>query len=113
MYLEVNGDDVKKFCSGEKDTIDNLQEDNNRLFVLELMLHCADISNPYKPWSMCEEWALVIVEEFSQQGDREKREGLAVSPMMDRDLINLANMQLGFIEFVVTPLVSGMSLLYS
>lgn len=40
-------------------------------------------------------------------GDREKREGLEVSPMMDRDLINLCNMQLGFIEFVVAPLIVG------
>ena len=107
MYLEVNGDDIKRFCSGEKHTIDNLQEESNRLFIMELILHCSDISNPYKPWAVCEQWALLVVEEFSLQGDREKREGIPVSPMMDRELINLANMQMGFVEFVVTPLING------
>ena len=46
-------------------------------------------------------------------GDREKREGLEVSPMMDRDLINLCNMQLGFIEFVVSPLIVGRQLIHA
>ena len=74
---------------------------------MELILHCSDISNPYKPFSICAAWADLVVEEFGQQGDREKREGLEVSPMMDRNLIVLCNMQMGFIEFVVTPLLNA------
>lgn len=107
VFLEVNGDDIKQFCSGAKDNIDSLNEEPNRLFVLELVLHCSDISNPFKPFKICARWADLVVEEFSQQGDREKREGMEVSPMMDRELINLCNMQMGFIEFVVTPLINS------
>jgi hypothetical protein len=33
--------------------------------------------------------------------------GLEVSPMCDRDAISLCNMQMGFIEFVVAPLIIG------
>jgi hypothetical protein len=33
--------------------------------------------------------------------------GLEVSPMCDRDTISLCNMQMGFIEFVVAPLIIG------
>jgi hypothetical protein len=111
VFVEVNGDDTKRFCRGEKETIDCFREDNNRLFVLELLLHCADISNPYKPYDICYKWCLLVVEEFCLQGDREKAENLEVSPMCDRNAIVLANMQMGFIEFVVSPLITGMCLL--
>jgi len=72
------------------------------------MLHCADISNPYKPFEICYKWCLLVVEEFSLQGDKEKAEKLEVSPMCDRNTIVLTNMQMGFIEFVVTPLISAL-----
>ena len=105
LFLEVNGDDTAKFCSGQKDTIDALSEEKDRMFLMEICLHCADISNPYKPFKICAKWADLVVEEFCRQGDREEKEGLEISPMMDRKAINLCNMQMGFIEFVVAPLV--------
>lgn len=105
LFQEVNGDDTAAFCRGEKDGIDSMNEEKDRMFIMEICLHCADISNPYKPFKLCEKWALLIVEEFALQGDREKREGLEVSPMMDRSSIQLCNMQMGFIEFVVAPLI--------
>jgi hypothetical protein len=113
IFCEVNGDDTKRFCKGEKETIDCFREDKNRLFVLELILHSADISNPYKPFDICYKWCLLVVEEFSLQGDKEKSEGLEISPMCDRNAINLANMQMGFIEFVVTPLICGKMLVFA
>jgi len=105
LFLEVNGDDTAKFCSGQKDTIDALSEEKDRMFLMEICLHCADISNPYKPFKICAKWADLVVEEFCRQGDREEKEGMEISPMMDRKAINLCNMQMGFIEFVVAPLV--------
>jgi len=107
LFFEVNGDDVHKFCAGEKNTIDCLAQEKDRLFLLEVCLHCADISNPYKPWKICERWAHLVIEEFARQGDRERSEGLEISPMCDRATINLCNSQLGFIEFVVAPLIIG------
>ena len=104
VFYEVNGKDINSFCRGELSAVDCLAEDSNRLFLLELLLHLADISNPTKPWAICEKWSTQVAEEFARQGDREKVEGLEVSPMMDRSKIVLCNMQLGFIEFVVTPL---------
>ena len=74
---------------------------------MELVLHCSDISTPYKPFAICAKWADLVVEEFCPQGDREQREGLEISPMCDRRAVNLCNMQLGFIEFVVAPLING------
>lgn len=105
LFLEVNGDDTKGFCTGEKDSIDCLREEKNRLFIMELVLHCSDISNPFKPFALCAKWADLVVEEFCRQGDKEKELGMTVSPMCDRDAVNLCNMQMGFIEFVVAPLI--------
>lgn len=85
-----------------------LTDAQQRLFVLELLLHCADISNPYKPFEICAKWADLVVVEFCLQGDREKKEGLEVSMGMDRDTLVLCNMQMGFIDFVVAPLIIGM-----
>ena len=103
----MNGEDTKDYCTGKKTDIDCMKDEKNRLFIMELVLHCSDISNPFKPFAVCEAWALLVVEEFCLQGDREKKEGLAVSPMCDRDSIVLCNMQMGFIEFVVAPLIIG------
>ena len=105
LFLEMNKDDIHNYCAGNKETITVFEQPKERLFILELCLHCADVSNPYKPFALCEKWAYLVVEEFGQQADREKAEGLEVSPMMDRDTINLYNMQMGFIEFVVSPLL--------
>jgi acyl dehydratase len=36
VFLEVNGEDTKAFCSGEKDTIECFAEEKNRMFVDQL-----------------------------------------------------------------------------
>jgi cAMP-specific phosphodiesterase 4 len=70
-------------------------------------LHCSDISNPFKPYELCAKWADLVVEEFFQQGDTEREMGLEISPMCDRNSVALCNMQMGFIEFAVAPLINS------
>jgi len=106
LFLEVNGESTKAFSSMQSETLDALSDEKNRIFILELILHCSDISNPFKPFSICEAWAHLVVEEFSLQGDKERSQGLPVSPMCDRNTTILCNMQMGFIEFAVNPLLS-------
>ena len=48
------------------------------------MVHCADLSNPTKPLELYRQWCDRIMEEFFQQGDRERDSGLDISPMCDR-----------------------------
>lgn len=108
LFLEVHGSEMKSYSSGRTEEVPEVLHDaEQRLFMMELMLHCADISNPYKPFEICSQWSDLVVAEFCAQGDREKKEGLEVSPMCDRDTLNLCNMQMGFIEFVVSPLILG------
>ena len=58
-----------------------------------------------KPTNLCQKWSLLIQEEFFAQGDKERSLGLPVSKMMDRETVDLATLQMGFIEFVIRPLV--------
>ena len=106
LFLEVHGEDTVRFCRGQSEQIECLSDDKNKLFFLEVLLHCSDISNPFKPFFICEQWADLVAAEFFQQGDKEAAMGLDISPMMDRASSNLYNMQLGFIEFVVSPLIN-------
>ena len=54
----------------------------------------------FKTW----EHASRVMEEFFLQGDKEREEGLAVSPMFDRSKADINKAQLGFIDFIVSPL---------
>ena len=44
-----------------------------------------------------------VMEEFFQQGDVEKDEGETVIQMFDRDTVDMAKSQHGFIDFIVRP----------
>jgi len=72
------------------------------------LLHFADISNPVRPFHVCKDWAIVILEEFFAEGDLEKQRGLPVVALHDRERTNLAFSQIGFIDFFAAPLVFSM-----
>lgn len=66
---------MKDYYSNQKEEVVCLNDDKNRSFVMELVLHCSDISNPFKPFAICAKWADLVVEEFCLQGDKERSEG--------------------------------------
>lgn len=79
-----------------------------RTLMLEVLLKCADISNPGKPFSSAKYWANMVQEEFFYQGDMEAQRGLTISPFMDRAHPQLPRMQLNFIEYLVVPLFDAL-----
>ncbi|GFY42749.1 hypothetical protein TNIN_405531 [Trichonephila inaurata madagascariensis] len=81
--------------------LDNYTE---RIQVLQNMIHCADLSNPTKPLEIYKTWVELITEEFFEQGDREREEGLDISPMCDRHNATIEKSQVGFIDYIVHPL---------
>lgn len=83
--------------------------DEDKLLLMQMTLKCADISHPARPWETHERWSLLVCEEFYQQGDRERRLGLPLSPLCDRSQHNLPKSQLGFLAFVVTGAYSALS----
>lgn len=71
--------------------------------VLSLMLHCCDISHPAKDWNLHFRWTQRLMEEFFRQGDKERDLGLPFSPLCDRNSTLVAESQIGFIDFIVSP----------
>jgi hypothetical protein len=52
-------------------------------------MHAADVSNPARQWDQCKKWTDLVLEEFWNQGDLEKKEGLPVSFLCDRLTTNV------------------------
>ena len=89
--------DFMNKCLNENNHI--IENDNQE--YMNLIVHSADISNPTKKFEIYYKWAELVVEEFYQQGDREKELGLNCS--CDRNKVTLFKSQLGFIDFVEKP----------
>lgn len=79
------------------------QERNDQRLLLTCCLHAADVSNPFKPWATCRQWAARVMAEFFRQGDLETKLGLPISPFMDRATTDISKCQLGFVNFVLRP----------
>ncbi|TPP64136.1 Phosphodiesterase [Fasciola gigantica] len=75
------------------------------VLVQQMVLKCADVSNPCRNWESYVTWANLITEEFFKQGDQEKERGLHVFPTMDRLLTTKQKIQTNFIQFIVLPLI--------
>ena len=74
-----------------------------------LLLHSADVSHPTKTWELHKEWTARCMEEFFNQGDREKEMGLDVSPLCDRNTTQVPQSQIGFIDFILIPQFSALN----
>eukprot|EP00930_Biecheleria_cincta_P026921 TRINITY_DN18925_c0_g1_i1.p1 TRINITY_DN18925_c0_g1~~TRINITY_DN18925_c0_g1_i1.p1 ORF type:complete len:923 (+),score=166.75 TRINITY_DN18925_c0_g1_i1:112-2880(+) len=75
----------------------------NKMLIMNTILHSADVSNPARGWEVSKKWADVCIEEFFQQGDQEKALGIPVQFLNDRENLNRPNSQIGFIEFMIAP----------
>ena len=76
---------------------------DNQQIMLDMFLHCSDISNPAKPQRISTIWTQRVYAEFFKQGDLEKEKGLPVSLLCDRDTTDINKAMIGFINFVVKP----------
>ncbi|GAB0089133.1 cAMP-specific 3',5'-cyclic phosphodiesterase, isoform I [Sergentomyia squamirostris] len=76
----------------------------DRIQVLENLVHCADLSNPTKPLPLYKRWVALLMEEFFLQGDKERANGMDISPMCDRHNATIEKSQVGFIDYIVHPL---------
>jgi len=105
---------TSEICDQQAQTPTMLQTDyeenvlnKDTLLWLEVFLHLADVSNPLKPFEICQAWAWRVLDEFFNQGDEELRLGIPVGMLNDRSKVNKPGSQHGFINFLVAPLVIG------
>mmetsp|Transcript_7785 Transcript_7785/g.8901 ORF Transcript_7785/g.8901 Transcript_7785/m.8901 type:complete len:149 (-) Transcript_7785:176-622(-) len=76
---------------------------DDKMMVVKMMVHLADISNPCKPFDLALTWTGLLYDEFFKQGDREEAEGKNISFLMDRKTINIAGSSIGFSKMLVQP----------
>lgn len=83
--------------------------ESHSIALLSSVIHTADISNPAKPQRQMLDMSERVMREFFEQGDREKKIGLPISPLCDRDAICIPKAQKGFIQFFIIPWFEAMS----
>ncbi|XP_055910040.1 cAMP-specific 3',5'-cyclic phosphodiesterase isoform X8 [Eupeodes corollae] len=93
--------ETKKVAGSGVLLLDNYTD---RIQVLENLVHCADLSNPTKPLALYKRWVELLMEEFFLQGDKERENGMDISPMCDRHNATIEKSQVGFIDYIVHPL---------
>ncbi|KAI9360474.1 hypothetical protein DFJ73DRAFT_656215 [Zopfochytrium polystomum] len=81
----------------------------DRKTLLNVAIKCADVNNPTKTIELSKKWTDMIMEEFFMQGDEEKRLGLPISMMNNRESTDVPKCQIGFIDFIVFPLFEAWS----
>ena len=68
---------------------------------MNVLIHSADISNPTKPFYIYFQWAELVIKEFYEQGDKEKKINMPCS--CDRNKVTIFQSQLGFINYIEIP----------
>uniref|UniRef100_A0A8C5LW95 PDEase domain-containing protein n=1 Tax=Leptobrachium leishanense TaxID=445787 RepID=A0A8C5LW95_9ANUR len=72
------------------------------------LIKLCDISNEARPAAHAEIWADALFQEYFLQSDREKAEGLPVTPYMDPDTVSKAQSQSSFISCLIVPLCQAL-----
>jgi len=91
-----------------KEKIPLIAKDSTSLFdeqqsVLNFMIHTSDIAHNSKKFKISQKWTDYLMEEFWQQGDREKRLGLPISFLCDRTTADVPKGQIGFFKAIIIP----------
>ncbi|KAI9257371.1 hypothetical protein BDA99DRAFT_561855 [Phascolomyces articulosus] len=89
--------------------LDESAREEERILLCSALIKCADISNVTRPFRRAVKWAELLAQEFMCQGDLERKLGMPVQPMNDRDKMVLEDMQISFIQFVATSLFESVS----
>lgn len=85
------------------DTFDFANEEHVTCLKM-VLIKCCDISNEVRPMEVSEPWVDCLLEEYFMQSDREKTEGLPITPFMDRERVTKPTAQIGFIKLVLIPM---------
>lgn len=105
--LKQHFDIIMQF--NEKAADMDIGNESDRVLIAQMLIKFADINSPSKPYPLHRQWTDRICEEFYEQGDEEKRRGMAVSPYMDREEPAVAKLQDSFIAHIVSPLAVALN----
>jgi len=85
--------------------IDGPELFNTQQEFLNCLIHTSDISNPTKPLKIYLQWTERVMNEFWNQGDKEKIQHLPISFLCDRNTVNIPKSQIGFMDEICSPLI--------
>ena len=68
-----------------------------------MMFRASDMGHCAKSFDLHQYWVVQQKREFLDQGDEEKKLGIPVSPLCDRENIDVAPCQCGFLEIIAIP----------
>jgi hypothetical protein len=71
--------------------------------ILNYTLHAADLSHNVKSFDLTRQWTRLVMNEFWEQGDLERKEGLPISFNCDRTVANVPRGQIGFLNGIIIP----------
>ncbi|KAI8378483.1 hypothetical protein BD560DRAFT_389492 [Blakeslea trispora] len=108
-YVAKIQDQGNRLKAGEIDFDDPVSREREKILLCSALIKCADISNCARPFELAKKWAMILSEEFSEQGDLEKELGIPVIPINERGKIPLADFQLSFKRFVALKLFEAVS----
>lgn len=97
---EGEGEEEEKFnlLSGNEKTKFEEQQ-----VLLNYLMHSADLGHNCKKYEISKKWVHLLCEEFWLQGDQEKKLGIPVSFLCDRDKIDVPASQVNFLRgFIIS-----------
>jgi hypothetical protein len=71
--------------------------------VINFIVHTADLSHNSKEFEISKKWTYLLMEEFWNQGDTEKKANLPISMFCDRTTAEIPKSQIGFIKAIIIP----------
>jgi hypothetical protein len=74
------------------------------MLVLSTLVVMGDIGHVSKVFELHNVWTRRITDEFYRQGDKERAQGLSISPLCDRATGNVSKSQVGFFQYLILPL---------
>lgn len=109
--MAKHSEHLNEFKTIMEDRFDWLRVDHKES-MMKMFIKAADVSNETRPMDVAEPWLECLLQEFFQQSDAEKLEGLPTAPFMDREKVTKSSAQIGFIKFVLIPLYEALSELF-
>eukprot|EP01083_Nonionella_stella_P078813 215911_1 len=108
-----HGKHMKSMTSLTKKLNSNVEmNDDDRLDLVSVIFHCADIGNAAKCSNLCVEWAKRCIGEFRTQGEDEMRVFGEISDQLNDKKYPLEASQMGWIEFVILPYLVQLNTLF-
>ena len=80
-----------------------------QILVLKCAIKCADLGHLTSTEVTHRKWVSLLEEEMFRQGDKERAQGLPISPLMDRRKGGVTKSQTGFFNLVAIPLYEAFS----